>query len=137
MGRQDGGHQHPSFIRTRPIDLSPTTTIWADPKVPTTGGGGLNFNIQPVQTKPTRLQAVRYEDIKTFKHEFTYYHSETKGKATLHGHILESVVTIINTLIGAKREYRHLLGHGDVDVSRLPKATRALYPWLHTDKPAE
>jgi hypothetical protein len=108
---------------------TPSTVVWSDTGSP---DGTVNINIQPAQ-KPKKLQELSYQSLRTFQSEFLLYHVEAKGQATLHGHITDKMVTVIDSLLGANRKYAHLLGHGrGVSVPDLPEYTRREYPWLHT-----
>jgi hypothetical protein len=107
---------------------TPSTIMWGEMG---TNDGGLNINIQPAQ-KPRKLQELTYPSIRAFQAEFRLYHLESKGQATLHGHISEKMVTVIDSLLGANNRYAHLLGHGREYVPDLPEFVRREYPWLHT-----
>jgi hypothetical protein len=95
---------------------------------------GVNFNIMGAN-KPRKLEALTHQNIKKFKSEFTNYHYEINGQAALQGHISDEIVVVIDSLLGAQEEYRHLLCHGDVEVMYLSEERRALRPWLRTSDP--
>ena len=85
---------------------TPSTIMWGDMG---TTEGGLNINIQPAQ-KPRKLQELNYQSVRAFQAEFRLYHLESKGQATLHGHISEKMVTVIGSLLGVlKSSYKRLL----------------------------
>ena len=107
---------------------TPSTIMWGEMG---TNDGGLNINIQPAQ-KPRKLQELTYSSIRAFQAEFRLYHLESKGQATLYGHISEKMVTVIDSLLGTNNRYAHLLGHGRECVPDLPEFFRREYPWLHT-----
>ena len=83
------------------------------------GTTGMNFNIMGAN-KPKKLDRLTHEQIKRFKSDFTQYHHETNGQATLLGHISDDVISVIDSLLGAQPEHQHLLCHGeDVNVRLL------------------
>jgi hypothetical protein len=91
----------------------------------------MNFNIQPLQ-KPTVLTELIHAKLKLFKSQFRHYYGDTKGTATLSGHVSDQMVSAIDTALGGKKVYAHLLGHGPhVNVSDLSEDVRETYPWLH------
>jgi hypothetical protein len=54
------------------------------------GTTGMNFNIMGAN-KPNKLNRLNHENIKRFESNFTQYHYETNGQATLLGHISDDV----------------------------------------------
>jgi hypothetical protein len=90
------------------------------------GDGGLSINIQPSQ-KPKKLTELTYQTLRTFQSEFRLYHLEAKGQATLHGHVTEKMVTVIDSLLGAHPKYQYLLGHGTTNVADLSERRRSEY----------
>ena len=86
---------------------------------------GVNLNIM-ASNKPKRLEMLTYQNIRRFLSEFTHYHHETSGNAILSGFISDEVVAVMDSLLGAQEEYRHLLCHGaDVDVQWLSEEERS------------
>jgi hypothetical protein len=100
----------------------------------TNNQAGMSFNIMGAN-KPKKLEQLTHPNIKKFKSDFTNYHHETNGQATLQGHISDEVVAVIDSLLGAKEEYHYLLCHGGVEISYLSEEQRGLRPWLRTADP--
>jgi hypothetical protein len=101
------------------------------------GTTGMNFNIMGAN-KPRKLEKLAHEHIKRFKSDFNQYHHETNGQATLLGHISDDVVAVIDSLLGAQDEHKHLLCHGDdVNVQFLNEDERASRPWLYSCDPKD
>jgi len=65
---------------------------------PLGGTTGMNFNIMGAN-KPKKLDRLAHEYIKRFKSDFTQYHYETNGQASLLGHISDDVVAVIDSLL--------------------------------------
>ena len=65
----------------------------------------MNFNIMGAN-KPRKLEMLTHQNIKKFKSDFSHYHHETNGQATLMGHMSDEVVAVIDSLLGAREEYR-------------------------------
>jgi hypothetical protein len=104
------------------------------------GGPGWRqwFQYQHPTKKPRKLTELTYQSLRTFLTEFRQYHLESKGQATLHGHISDKIVTVIDTILGTNRKYAYLLGHGhNVCVPDLTEEERRDYPWLHTSTKSE
>jgi hypothetical protein len=97
----------------------------------------MNFKIMGAN-KPKKLELLTHQHIKKFKSDFTHYFHETNGQAMLLGLISDEVVTIIDSLLGAQEEHRHLLCHGDdVEFTYLTEEQRAARPWLFTRNPQQ
>ena len=127
--QRDSSRQNNAY-RVDAIMSSPTAQLFSD-RESTGGTGGINFNIQPLQ-KPTVLNELTHAKLKMFKSEYRHHHGDTKGKATLSGHMTDQMVSAIDTALGGKKVYVHLLGHGSgVDVGELSEDIRESYPWLH------
>ena len=110
---------------------SPTAVMYGHN---TNNQAGMSFNIMGAN-KPKKLEQLTHPNIKKFKSDFTNYHHETNGQATLQGHISDEVVAVIDSLLGAKEEYHYLLCHGGVEISYLSEEQRGLRPWLRTADP--
>ena len=96
-----------SIVQSGRAEPTPSTVIWGD----TASNNSFNINLQPAQ-KPRKLTELTYQSLRIFLTEFRQYHLESKGQATLHGHISDKIVTVIDTILGANRKYAYLLGHG-------------------------
>jgi hypothetical protein len=115
----------PGPATMRPGSVSPTAVMYGS--VPASQQG-MNFNIMGA-SKPKKLEQLTHIAIKKFKSDFTHYHHETNGQATLLGHISDDVVAIIDSLIGAEEEHQHLLGFGaETHVKYLTEEERASRP---------
>ena len=77
----------------------------------TNNQAGMSFNIMGAN-KPKKLEQLTHPNIKKFKSDFTNYHHETNGQATLQGHISDKVVAVIDSLLG---------GEGGVSLLTLPR----------------
>ena len=86
--------------------------------------------------KPRKLEALTHQNIKKFKSDFSHYHHETNGQATLMGHISDEIVAVIDSLLGAREEYRQLLCH-DTDLMYVTEAERLRRPWLERSAPQD
>ena len=124
----------PGQTETRTSAASPTAVMY--------GAGrpaqqGMSFNIMGAN-KPKKLELLTYQHIKKFKSDFTHYFHETNGQASLLGHMSDEVVTIVDALLGAQEEHRHLLCHGDdVKFEWLTETERSVRPWLFTSDPKQ
>ena len=107
---------------------SPTAVMYGNNQPNTQQG--MNFNIMGAN-KPRKLESLTHQTIKKFKSEFAVYHHETNGQATLLGHIADDIVTVIDSLLGAREDYAELLCHGDRGMQYISEEQRALRPWLH------